>query len=243
MKQRWKNKRNMYSVVLTTCKKHQAVWSNVPEFVATVSELESKLAEFAQTSEERLQDTSSITKNKDKLIDNLHEKVYSVVRTIEAYALKEGLDELAMEYNITKASLIEGGAKVTINKFNNVVKKATKLASDLEPLGITSQFLQEFTQEVDDARKVILKPRLAIVKRKMLTKKLEELIDEMDEIVYKHLTGMVRIIQFEHPMFFAEFMEARNIIDLRGPRKNDGSNAEVENESPPQDEGEIDDSA
>lgn len=233
----------MYSVVLFTCKKHQAIWSNVPAFVATVSELENKLAAFSQTAEERLLDTKSITKNKDKIIGNLHEKMYSVVRIIEAYALQEGLDKLAMEYNITKASLIEGGAKATINKFSNVVKKATELASNLEALGLTAQFLQAFTQEVSDAQIVIFKPRMAIIKRKMLNRKLEQLINEMDELIYKHLSSMLRILQFNHPMFYAEFMDARNIIDARGPKRSGASNAEVENESPPlQDGGGIDNS-
>lgn len=127
----------MYSVVLSTCKKHETVWSNIPAFVATVSELENKLVEFTQTAKERLLDTSNITKNKVNLIKNLHEKVYSVVRVIETYALQEGLENLALEYNITKASLIEGGAKATINKFSIVAQKATELAADLEALGLT----------------------------------------------------------------------------------------------------------
>lgn len=219
----------MYAVVLNTCEKHQAIWANVPAFTAKVSELESKLEEFTQIAEERLQDTSNITKGKAKLISNLYEKVYGVVRIIEAYALQEGLDNLAMEYGITKTSLIEGGSKATVNRFSNVVKKATELAPDLEALGLTAQFLQDLTQQVEEAKNVISKPRMAIIKRKMLNKKLEELIDEMDEIVFKHLSGMVRILQFDHPMFYAEFMAARNIIDQKGPRR--------ANESPPLPEG------
>lgn len=244
MQRRWKNKRNMYTVVLATCKKHQSVWSNVPAFVNTVNQLENKLIEFAQTAEERLEDTTNITKKKDLMISNLHEKVYSVVRIIEAYALNEGLDQLAMEYSITKGSLIEGGAKLTINKFSNVVKKATELASDLEDFGLTAQFLQEFTQEVDDARKVILKPRIMIIKRKMLNRRLEELIGEIDVLVYKQLSSMLRILRFDHPAFYDEFMDARNIIDTRGPKRSTTSKVQVENESPPlQDGGDIANSA
>lgn len=244
MQRRWKNKRNMYSVVLFTCKKYQATWANLPAFENTVNQLENKLNEFAQIAEERLEDTTNITKNKDIMVNHLHEKVYSVVRIIEAYALNEGLDKLAMEYSITKGSLIEGGAKATINKFSNVLKKATELASDLEDFGCTPQFLQTFTQEVENTRKVILKPRIVIIKRKMLNRRLEQLIGEIDVLVYKQLSSMLRILQFDHPAFFDEFMDARNIIDTRGPRRSNASTLQVENESPPlQNGGDIANSA
>lgn len=243
MKREFKNKRNMYAVVLNTCKKHQAIWSNIPAFVASVNALEVKLGEFTQTAEERLEDTTNITKAKAKLFGTLHEKVYGVVRIIEAYALKEDLDSLAMEYSISKTSLQEGGAKAAVNRFSNVVEKATELAEDLEDFGLTPQFLQEITQEVAEAKTVIFKPRLAIIKRKMLNRKLDQLIDEMDEIVYTHLSGMLRILKFEEPMFFAEFMEARNIIDLKGKRRVNGTDVPVD-ESPPQEDGNgIDNSA
>lgn len=225
----------MYTVVLTTCKDHQVIWSGVPAFAASVSELENKLAEFTQIAEKRLYDTSNITKAKTQLMDSLHEKVYGVVRIIEAYALKEGLDSLAREYNISKTSLVEGGAKITVNRFNNVVKKATELAADLEALGLTPQFLQELTLQVDEAKEVISKPRLAIIQRRLQSRKLEQLLDEMQEIVYKHLSAMLRILQFDHPMFFAEFMDARNIIDRKGRRR--GSTPDPAGESPPLAEG------
>lgn len=225
----------MYDVVLTTCNKHQTVWSNVPGFVASVSELENKLVEFTQIAEERLYDTSNITEAKTQLIASLHEKVYGVVRIIETYALKQGLTGLAREYSISKASLKEGGAKATVNRFSNVVKKATELAGDLEALGLTPQFLQDLTLQVEEAKEAISKPRLAIIQRKAQTRKLEELLDEMDEIVYKHLSGMIRIIQFDHPLFFAEFMDARNIIDSTGRKR--GATPDTTGESPPLPEG------
>lgn len=226
----------MYTVVLSTCKKHQAVWSNVPAFVASVDALENKLGEFAQTAEERLQDISNVTKRKARLLENLHEKVYGVIRIIKSYALHEDLEHLATEYSISKTSLKLGGAKAEVNRYNNVVAKATELSADLEDFGLTPQLLQEITQDVEEAKIMIFKPRLAIIKRKMLTNKLDQLIDEMDEIVYTHLSGMLRILKFEHPMFFAEFMEARNIIDLKGKRRVNGTDVPVD-ESPPQEDG------
>lgn len=234
----------MYAVVLSTCKKHQAIWSNVPAFSDSVNALENKLAEFTETAEERLQDISNVTKRKARLLKNLHEKMYGVVRIIQSYALHEDLKSLATEYSISKTSLKRGGAKVAVNRYSNVVEKATELAADLEDFGLTPQFLQEITQDVEEAKIAIFKPRLAIIKRKMLTSKLDQLIDEMDEIVYTHLSGMLRILKFDHPMFFAEFMEARNIIDLKGKRRTDASNPTVDNESPPQeDDNEINNSA
>lgn len=236
MKREFKNKRNMYAVVLSTCKKHQAIWSNIPAFAASVNALEVKLGEFAQTAEERLQDTTNITKAKAKLFGTLHEKVYGLVRIIEAYALKEGLDSLAMEYSISKTSLQEGGAKAAVNRFSNVVEKATELAADLEDYGLTAQFLQEITQEVAEAKMMVFKPRMAIIKRKMLNRKLDQLIDEMDEIVFKHLSAMLRVLKFEEPSFFAEFMDARNIIDLKGKSRMNATKVQ-EDTSPTQMDG------
>jgi len=226
----------MYTVVLSTCKKHQAIWSNVPAFVASVDALENKLGEFAQAAEERLQDISNVTKRKARLLENLHEKMYGVIRIIKSYALHEGLEDLATEYSISKTSLKLGGAKAEVHRYNNVVAKATEFAADLEDFGLTPQLLQEITQDVEEAKIMIFKPRLAIIKRKMLTSKLDQLIDEMDEIVFTHLSGMLRILKFEHPSFFKEFMEARNIIDLKGKRRVSGTDVPVD-ESPPEEDG------
>jgi hypothetical protein len=71
---------------------------------------------------------------------------------------------------------------------------------------------------------------------------LSELVAEMDEIVYKHLSGMLRILKFDHPSFYAEFMDARNIIDLKGRGRVSGTDVEVDESPPLEGGGEITDS-
>lgn len=214
----------MFAIVLDTLKQNESVWDQIPEFVSSVNELETKLTEFTNTAEDRLVDTTKITEHKLNLIEDLHEKVYSVVKIIESYAIKNDQEQLVLEYSITKGSLVEGGAKASINRFSNVMKKATALAADLEGFGLTPQFLQDLIAEVDLAKKVILAPRMAILQRKMLTKRLEQLINEMTEIVYTHLSGMVRLLQYDHPAFADAFEDARNVVDLRnGSRRTDDS--------------------
>jgi len=167
--------------------------------------------------------------------------VYVMVKLIRAYADAAEDKSLAKEYTLTKKSLIVGGAKASINRFHNVVQKATELASDLDSFGLTTQFLQELTQEVEEAKTVIWEPRMQIIKRKAQTRKLDELVDELDDIVYVQLTGMVDLLQFDHPSFHARFMDARNIIDHKGQRRADTSKTADDPESPPTPE--IDDSA
>ena len=235
-----KNKRNMYSVVLNTCKEYTSIWGNIPAFSDAVNELETKLQLFTATAEKRLMDNKHITHKKVELMNQLHEKVYVMVKLIRAYADAAEDKSLAKEYALTKKSLILGGAKASVNRFHNVVQKATELASDLESFGLTTQFLQELTQEVEEAKTVIWEPRMQIIKRKAQTRKLDELVDELDDIVYVQLTGMVDLLQFDHPSFHAKFMDARNIIDHKGQRRNT-SNPSMDSESPPTPE--IDDSA
>lgn len=238
MKNSKKNKRNMYTVVLKTCKEHTSIWENIPAFTNAVNDLETKLALFATTAEKRLKDTKHITRKKVALIDDLHEKVYVMVKLIRAYANSVDNRALASEYSLTKKSLTVGGAKATVNRFKNVVEKATELAPDLEAFGLTPQFLQELTQEVEEVKTVIWEPRMRIIKRKAQTRKLEELIDELDDVVFVQLTGMVDLLQFDYPSFHAKFMDARNIIDHKGKRR---TNPSGDSESPPLPE--ADDSA
>jgi len=228
----------MYTVVLKTCNEYTSIWDNIPAFTNAVNDLETKLALFAATAEDRLKDTKHITQKKISLIDDLHDKVYVMVKLIRAYATSVEDETLAVEYSLTKKSLLVGGAKATVNRFKNVVEKATELAPDLENFGLTQQFLQELTQEVEEAKVVIWEPRMQIIKRKAQTRKLKELIDELDDIVFVQLTGMVDLLRFDHPTFHAEFMDARNIIDHKGKRR---TNPSEESESPPLPE--ADDSA
>ena len=221
MRQKWKNKRDMFAIVLNTLKQHESIWDQIPEFVSSVNALETKLTEFTNTAEDRLVDTTKVTERKMNLIDELHDKVYSVVGIIESYALKNNEEQLALEYSISKTSMIEGGAKATINRFSNVMKKATEIGTDLEGFGLTPQFLQDLIAEVDLAKQLIMAPRLAILQRKLMTKRLKQLLDEMNEIVYTHLTGIVKLLQYDHPQFSAAFMDARNVIDLKNGRKNE----------------------
>lgn len=222
----------MYTVVLKTCKEHTSIWENIPAFTNVVNDLETKLGLFSATAKKRLMDTKHITQKKIAMIDDLHDKVYVMVKLIRAYATSTDNKALASEYSLTKKSLIVGGAKATVNRFKNVVEKATELAPDLENFGLTPQFLQELTQEVEEAKVVIWEPRMQIIKRKAQTRKLKELIDELDDIVFVQLTGMVDLLQFDHPTFHAKFMDARNIIDHKGQRRNT-SNPSADTESPP----------
>ncbi|MDX1652360.1 MAG: hypothetical protein R3277_07710 [Brumimicrobium sp.] len=228
-----KNKRNMYTVVLETCKENTSIWQNIPAFVSAVNDLEAKLQTFSATAEDRLMDTKHITKKKIALIHELHNKVYIMVKLIRAYAASTGNESLAFEYSLTKKSLLVGGAKATINRFNNVVKKANELAPDLEDFGLTQQFLQELTQKVEEAKIVIWEPRLKIIQRKALTRKLHELTDELDNIVYVRLTGMVDLLHYDHPVFHAKFMDARNIIDHKRRRSANTPDTSPDSESPP----------
>lgn len=235
-----KNKRNMYNVVLETCKDHVEIWENIPEFEKGLTLLESKLDEFTATAKNRLLDTKHITKMKASLMAELYNKVYSVVKIIRAYALTVEDDKLLVEYSMTKESLIKGGAKATVSRYSNVMRKAEELAISLEGYGLTPQFLQELKQQVIEANDVIMEPRLRILKRKSQTRRLKELSEEIDTLIYIKLTAMVDLLQYNHPSFFDQFMDARNIIDLRARRANK-SYASEEYESPPAPE--IDDAA
>ncbi len=150
----------MYAVVLSTCKKHQAIWSNVPAFAASVNALEAKLGEFTQTAEERLKDISNVTKSKARLLDTLHEKMYGVIRIIQSYALHDGLEDLATEYSISKTNLKIGGAKAEVNRYNNVVDKATELAADLEEFGLNGSVLTGNHAGSSGSQSAYLQPRL-----------------------------------------------------------------------------------
>lgn len=209
----------MYTVVLQTCNEFAPVWSNTPAFVNSVNRLESKLLDFTAVAEQRILDTKHITKKKAALLNDLHDKVYSVVKLIRAYGIASGDESLVQEYQINKVSLLKGGAKMAVNRFKNVLTKAAELITPLEDYGLTSQFIQSLEQQVTDLKVIIWEPRMRIIQRKAQTRTLHKLIEEMDVIVYGELSGMIEVFQYDHPTFYEQFMDARNIIDHSGPRR------------------------
>jgi hypothetical protein len=223
MRKALKNKRNMYGQVLDTCLNYQNAWGSVPAFEGIVERLQTKIALFDTTNKERLQIDTSETVVKNNNLKALTDEVYTLVKIIRAIGLANDDKTLAAQYDVRKTVFRVGGARTITNRFNLVLDKAEELIVELEPYGIDTAHVIELKLRTDQLMEEINTPRKRILRKKILTRNLDLIAVEIDQIIRQELDGLVELIGQESPEFFNAFQSARSIVDLKSRRENNAS--------------------
>ena len=216
MKRSTANKLNMYESVHAVLTDHQSSWQNIPAFASAVNTFETKLALLRARLAEQLSATTGVTLEKKLRTEDLRNRMLVVQHALFLLGRASGDIALRERNNHSKSDLRD-------RNLNEFAARCTELRGDLDTYG--AQLLQYgiTQQQMDELMPLLLgidelnnSSRKAIIKRKSITKAIEELEQELNELLRIELDRLILVFKQSEPAFYQSFESARITINYGG---------------------------
>ena len=227
MNQRQNNKLNMYTRVNGVLNENKQVYEPYAPIVDAATTFISLVGEIRTYDKEQSIDYTGITDEKSRIKEAMAQEASDLAFAGISYARATNNVELAAHFDYSFSDI-----RYTTNNNAMVVTELilNEVDANIEPLG-------EYLVSPEDADSL----RNKLQRFKQLgdtgadkstegvatTKKLSELFEETDRLLKTRLDALVTRLRHKEPMFYDAYMNARQIIDLRGRRSVDEDEAEM----------------
>lgn len=212
MKKSTLNKRSMFGSVHTVLEENQPIWINVPAFASAVAQFENKLTILDTKLSEQSTATTGVTLEKQALIRELfdemvlaHQALYLFGKDSENTALRERNKVSRSQLN----RLTIGKAKVHANDLKNDLLAH---GPALDAYGITPAFVSALIAKIDQLPDMIESTRMALLRRKGITKAINEVQSKITEILRDRMDRLIKIFRKDHPDFVLIYQHARTVL-------------------------------
>lgn len=210
----------MYNAVISVVNGNSNLWSGLPAFTNVFGLLNQKVTALQQAAYGQslaLVGVSAVKNAKKEIISG---KTMVIVSSIAAYAAVNKDVELFNKMKISKSQLETAAIAELKQKIDLVLNKANELVNDLGDYGVNQGMIDELQTLRDELDTLLVSPRKAIVERKVLTRKTALLIKEIDLMLKLQLDKLMVVLKEANPDFFAAYVGARVIIDLKATNNN-----------------------
>jgi len=216
MKAKINSKMRMYASVLEVCKQHESTWAVIPGFVTSVNEFETVFNTLRTKAGAQSTVLLGVTASKNSALGQLYERLLILH------------DALWIHGNVINDAPLKARNKFTISGIQRlstyrldahllgILDDLNSHGSFLGEYGVSAEFISETTEMVQEVRLSFTRPRMAIIEKKALTKSLDELSFELDNILKFRLDKIMRLFKNAAPGFYSLYFSARIIIDLKG---------------------------
>lgn len=232
MKKSISEKINMYLVVLETCKRHESEWANIPKLVSAINDLEAKLNEINAVAISHSVKTLGISSYKTQKLGDLYNALEEVHGAYRAMASENDDPGMMIRHSYSVTTLRRMNATALRTHIARVAESLIETGVLLEPFGLSDERIGEILTLIEESNAIISTPRSAIVERKTLTKSLDLKVAEVDRIIKERMDNIIRLHKRSKPDLFADYFNARMIINLGGKRA--GENPTLDLSSPPE---------
>ncbi|WP_294674790.1 hypothetical protein [uncultured Fluviicola sp.] len=225
MKKSTLNKRSMFGSVHTVLEENQPIWINVPAFATAVAQFENKLTILDTKLSEQSTATTGVTLEKQALIRELfdemvlaHQALYLFGKDSENTALRERNKVSRSKLN----RLTIGKAKVHANDLKNDLLAQ---GPALDAYGITPAFVSALIAKIDQLPDMIESTRMALLRRKGITKAINEVQSKITEILRDRMDRLIKIFRKDHPDFVLIYQHARTVLPHSSRDRDNGTTA------------------
>lgn len=206
----------MYESVHAVLTDHQSSWQNVPAFASAVNTFETKLNLLRTRIAEQLSATTGVTLEKNLRTEDLRNRMLIVQHALFLLGRSSGDFQLQERNHHSKTDLY----RLSLNEF---AARCSELKGDLETYGaqlpeygITQQAIDELIPLLSGIDELNNSSRKAIIKRKSITKAIDELEQELNELLRVELDRLILVFKESVPAFYQSFESARITINYGG---------------------------
>ena len=213
----------MFGSVHTVLEENQPIWINVPAFATAVAQFENKLTILDTKLSEQSTATTGVTLEKQALIRELfdemvlaHQALYLFGKDSENTALRERNKVSRSQLN----RLTIGKAKVHANDLKNDLLAH---GPALDAYGITPALISALIAKIDQLPDMIESTRMALLRRKGITKAINEVQSKITEILRDRMDRLIKIFRKDHPDFVLIYQHARTVLPHSSRDRDNGT--------------------
>ena len=216
MRTRIINKLNMYHTVSSVCETHASVWNTIPAFGQNYQLFLAKVAALEQEAYQHTQSLVGVTESKEVERKTAIEKAQIVASALRSLGSVSADTKLMAQLRFPQTRLLQAGATRLIQYLDSIIEAAGNHLTELPDYGISQYKIDELIQVRDQLTVTLGTPRNAIITRKILTDKLDQLTGELDHLLKDTLDELVLVLKPDYPEFANLYKAARVIVDQKG---------------------------
>lgn len=202
----------MFGSVHTVLEENQPIWINVPAFATAVAQFENKLTILDTKLSEQSTATTGVTLEKQALIRELFDEMVLAHQALYLFGKDSENTALRERNKISKSKLNRltiGKAKVHANDLKNDLLAH---GPALDVYGITPAFVSGLIAKIDQLPDMIESTRMALLRRKGITKAINEVQSKITEILRDRMDRLIKIFRKDHPDFVLIYQHARTVL-------------------------------
>lgn len=222
MDQTQRNHVAMFTATQTTFYNHRTAIQTIPALETTTNDFSLLFGELTQVQmiQTGLPTGASALKVKEEA--EMIQDTVQMAAAIYVYAIDNNLPDLQTRVAISPSELRQMNDELRKTTCLNIHAEADKLDGNLNEYGITPEMIVKLKKEIDDFAALIASPRSAIVTRSQATARLAEIIDQMNHLLRDKADKLMLLLKQSNPEAYNAYKASRIIVDLRGPKKDNG---------------------
>lgn len=221
MKKSTKNRVRMFDTVRTVMMEHQNDWSGNQGFEAGVDLFNLKLEELKTAAARHSTIYNGVKTAQNTYIQAVCTKAMVLRNALEVFAHDNQLPSVYESIRFTETQLKRSSQQVLRDRLSRIYELTVEYESDLLIYGVTTTHISDFLDLYQDFENEIVALRIGIIERKMLTKRIITLENEVFLVLKKKVDVLMKLIAVEHPEFFEQYKSARIVIEKSNYRPKD----------------------
>lgn len=213
------NKLNMYEAVQAFLAGTQATWTPVAAIGTAKTEFDNKLTAIRTERQKQEKDASGLVTERKLLRETLTRQTLKVSGALLAYSSATGNAELMAVANYSPSNLAQSRDNIFYDKARIISEAASPLATQLTGYNLVAADLTQLQTLLGQYLTAIPKRRNAAAVSKSATAAIRALFKDADLLLRKKLDMLMLSFRISNPDFYANYQNARIIVDLGAGRK------------------------
>lgn len=213
------NKLNMYEAVQAFVAGTQSTWTSIAAIGTSKQEFDNKIAAIRTERQKQEKDASGLVTERKLIRETLTRQTLKVSGALLAYASATGNAELMAVADYSPSNLSQSRNNIFYDKARLIYEAASPLATQLADYNLAAADLTQLQTMLGQFLTAIPKRRNATATSKSATAAIRALFKETDLLLKNKLDMLMLSFRISNPDFYANYQNARIIVDLGAGKK------------------------
>jgi hypothetical protein len=214
MTDRQKNRVRSYSATNELINNHTRVAASIPAFADCNHKLGKFLHMIEEVSGSQNTYNAGITQEKKMAKRMLADAMYLISSKVKAYANETQNLKLKEMFKMPRSRFEKMADGSFIPMCKNLTKHVYPIMEQLFPFGLQQENMVQLEKLMEEYAQKLNTPRLNIIERSQLTKKLEALISDCNKMLKNEMDPLAEEFRKTNLDFYLQYKGSREIIDL-----------------------------
>ena len=203
---------NMFLNVQECLNDNSSVWSNIPRVVTYKTEFDKIIVDLREKSGISIE-SISVSGKKDKLKQQIAEKVSVILGILTAFAYEKDDTDLVKQVKLSKSAILKIKDTDVVPKAKFFTSIAMQNLKELTDFGLSEASLTELEAIVNEFDGLIGKPRSIRNKKFVSLGEVDQFINEGNNLLKNKLDKLMLMFRESNPAFYNGYQRSRVIVN------------------------------